>query len=123
MFVFQFNDNSIQNIKRHPIDLQKTLTQHNQVLNKVQDTNLMIMVDPGLCLSMHQPNASLLLLNIKRYFYCFISKLMLKYSLLWSLRYCNIYSINFFNYLKCILFFYFTKLYFIVTSYAFRRFY
>lgn len=30
----------------------------------------MIMVDPGLCLSMHQPYASLLLLNIKRYFIC-----------------------------------------------------
>lgn len=68
MIVFQFNDDSIKKIKRHPVDLKKPLTQHNQVLNRVQDTNLMIMVDPGLCLSMHQPYASLLLLNIKRYF-------------------------------------------------------
>lgn len=68
MIVFQFNDDSIQKIKRHSVDLKKPLTQHNHALNRVQDTNLMIMVDPGLCLSMHQPYASLLLLNIKRYF-------------------------------------------------------
>lgn len=50
------------------MDQNKLLTQHNQGFNRVQDAELMLMADPGLCLSMHQPYASLLLLNIKRFY-------------------------------------------------------
>jgi len=61
----KFNNDSIQKIKRHNINLNKPHVQKNQGLNRVQDAELMIMTDLGLCLSMHQPYASLLLLNIK----------------------------------------------------------
>jgi len=61
----KFNEDSIKKIKRHDLHLNKSFAQYNQGFNRIQDTELMIMADPGLCLSMHQPYASLLLLNIK----------------------------------------------------------
>jgi len=63
---FKFNDDAIKKIKRHNVDLKKPLVQNNPGFSRVQDAELMLMADPGLCLSMHQPYASLLLLNIKR---------------------------------------------------------
>lgn len=64
--LFQFDDDAIKKIKRHTVDLDKPLIQNNPGFSRVQDAELMLMADPGLCLSMHQPYASLLLLNIKR---------------------------------------------------------
>ncbi|KAL5238423.1 hypothetical protein ACI65C_005833 [Semiaphis heraclei] len=61
----KFDDNAIKKVKRHTTDLQKPLIQNNPGFSRVQDSELMLMADPGLCLSMHQPYASLLLLNIK----------------------------------------------------------
>ncbi|XP_026812665.1 activating signal cointegrator 1 [Rhopalosiphum maidis] len=61
----KFNDNAIKKIKRHTVDINKSLVKNNTGFSKVQDAELMLMADPGLCLSMHQPYASLLLLNIK----------------------------------------------------------
>ncbi|XP_025206570.1 activating signal cointegrator 1 [Melanaphis sacchari] len=61
----KFNDNAIKKIKRHTVDLNKPLIQNNPGFSRVQDAELMLMADPGFCLSMHQPYASLLLLNIK----------------------------------------------------------
>ncbi|KAL4121593.1 hypothetical protein QTP88_014078 [Uroleucon formosanum] len=61
----KFNDSAIRKIKRPAIDLNKPLVQNNPGFSRVQDAELMLMTDPGLCLSMHQPYASLLLLNIK----------------------------------------------------------
>lgn len=61
----KFNDNAIKKIKRHTVEINKPLVQNNPGFNRVQDAEIMLMTDPGLCLSMHQPYASLLLLNIK----------------------------------------------------------
>ncbi|XP_025414221.1 activating signal cointegrator 1 isoform X2 [Sipha flava] len=61
----KFNDDAIKKIKKHSVYFNNPLGQHDQGFNRVQDAELMLMTDPGLCLSMHQPYASLLLLNIK----------------------------------------------------------
>ncbi|XP_050540555.1 activating signal cointegrator 1 isoform X2 [Daktulosphaira vitifoliae] len=59
----KFNENCMKKIHRNNINS----IYKNEVIKRVQDTELMLMTDPGLCMSMHQPYASLLLLNIKRH--------------------------------------------------------
>lgn len=61
----KFDDKAIQKIKKHTTDPNKTLEQNNPGFSRVQDGEQMSIADPGFCLSMHQPYASLLLLNIK----------------------------------------------------------
>ncbi|VVC34702.1 Zinc finger, C2HC5-type,Zinc finger, RING/FYVE/PHD-type,ASCH domain,PUA-like domain [Cinara cedri] len=61
----KFDENALQKIERHNVDLINQHAQFNLGFNRVQDLELMLMTDLGLCLSMHQPYASLLLLNIK----------------------------------------------------------
>jgi len=63
---FQFDDSAIRKINRPAFDFNKPLVQNNPGFSRVQDADLMLMIDPGLCLSIDQPYASLLLLNIKR---------------------------------------------------------
>ncbi|XP_050431923.1 activating signal cointegrator 1 isoform X2 [Adelges cooleyi] len=61
----KFNNNCIKTIKKKNSNPKQLSMQETQGIKRVQDAELMLMTDSGMCMSMHQPYASLLLLNIK----------------------------------------------------------